>query len=320
MSVNPHDLNIVFFGASGAFSLPPLEALLRAGYNVRAVVVSALPGAAKDTPPFTILPARTIPHRAHGRPLPLLAPETSRSIFQLAAGRGIPVLEVARLPDPRTLEALAALQPDAICVACFSRRLPGEILRLPRLGCLNVHPSLLPANRGPDPLFWTFHLGESETGVTVHLMDEGFDSGPIVSQQRISVPDGCTERELERACATLGGELLARSIAGLAAGDAHPVPQDERYATAYSWPRPEDFVITPDRPARWAHNFAAGLHNRIEPILIRVPDATFRVLAPLSYDPHATIDTPWRGNGEMLAIQCSPGVFTCHAARLAVPS
>lgn len=320
MSINPRDLNIVFFGASGAFSLPSLEALLRAGYNVRAVVVSALPGAAKDTPPFTVLPVRTTPRRARVRLLSFLAPETSSSIFQLAAECGIPILEVARLRAPRTLEALAALQPDAICVACFSRRLPGEILRLPRLGCLNVHPSLLPANRGPDPLFWTFRRGESETGVTVHLMDEGFDTGPIVSQQRIPVSDGCSERELERACATLGGELLARSVAGLAAGDAHPVPQDERFATAYSWPRPEDFVITPDRPSRWAYNFAAGLHNRVEPVLIRMPDATFRVLAPLSYDPHATLDAPWRGNGDVLAIQCSPGVFTCHAARLAAPS
>lgn len=320
MPTSPATINVVFFGATGAFSRPSLAALLRAGYRVRAVVVAALPGVPSDASPFTVLPPRTAPRTPTRRTLPLVASPAPGTILQLAAERGIPILEVARLRDSRTLDALAAFQPDVMSVACFSRRLPAELLRLPRLGCLNVHPSLLPANRGPDPFFWTFARGDAETGATVHLMDEGFDTGPILRQQRISVPDGCSEYELERACATTGGELLAPSIAGLASGAIHPTPQDERLATAYSWPRLEDYVITPNRPAHWAYNFAAGLRDRSESIRVHVPGAAFRVLAPLGYDPHAMLDAPWRSNGDELSLQCSPGVFTCRAAPLTAAS
>lgn len=301
---------VVFFGASGAFSRPPLEALLRAGISVRAVVVSALTGAQNhDTPPVKLLPARA-PRR--GRPLPLLASSGPGTILQLAAERGIPVLEVARLRDQRTLDTLAAYQPDAICVACFSRRLPHEVLCLPRLGCLNVHPSLLPANRGPDPLFWTFRRGDTDTGVTIHLMDEGLDTGPILRQQRLPVPDGCFERQLEDACATAGGELLAASVADLVAGTARPHRQDEALATAYPWPRPDDYVITPDRPARWAYTFASGLCERTEPVVVHAAGAAYRVRAPLSFDAAATLDVPLQLAGDVLSLRCSPGVFTCR--------
>ena len=302
--------SVIFFGATSTFSRPPFEALLRAGIRVRAVVVSALvPAIRHDTPPVKLLPAQA-PRR--GRPLPLLASSGPDTILQLAAERGIPVLEVARLRDRRTLDTLACYQPDAICVACFSRRLPHEVLRLPRLGCLNVHPSLLPANRGPDPLFWTFRLGDTETGVTIHSMDEGLDTGPILRQRRLPVPDGCSERELEDACATAGGELLAASVADLIAGTMQPTRQDEALATAYPWPRPDDYVITPDRPARWAYNFASGVCERTEPVVIQTAGAAFRVRAPLSFDAAATLDTPYRLAGNVLSLRCSPGVFMCR--------
>src|SRR6185312_10369836 len=103
-------------------------------------------------------------------------------------------------------------------VACFSRRLPGTLLRLPRLGCLNVHPSLLPAHRGPDPLFWIFHDGDETGGVTIHLMDEGFDTGPIVLQENVALSDDTTEAVLDLVCARRGGELLAEALFELAAG------------------------------------------------------------------------------------------------------
>ena len=315
-SVTPPALRVVYFGASGAFSRPPLDALLRAGYDVRAVVVSALVGASRPSAtPVTLLPSRP-PRAAHGRAIPLLAPATSGSILQLAAAYGIPVLEVSRLADPATLAALAAYQPDAICVACFSRRLPPAILRLPRLGCLNVHPSLLPANRGPDPLFWTFRHGDPQSGVTIHLMDAGFDTGDIVRQQPIPVPDGCSERALESACAQAGGELLVRSLADLASGMARPEAQDELRASAYPWPTPDDYTITPDRSARWAYNFASGLVGRSEPIVVRTDGAAFRVLAPLGFDPDASALAAWTLDGDVLSLRCSPGIFTCRARRL----
>ena len=167
-------------------------------------------------------------------------------------------------------DRISALHPDAICVACFPYRLPQEILRIPHLGSLNVHPSLLPDNRGPDPLFWTFRRGDAFTGVTIHLMDVGLDTGAILLQKRLEVPDGIGELLLEQRLADSGAELLREALSGLAAGRIQPVPQESARATRYPLPDSEDFVVTPERPARWAYNFARGLYTREVPICIRV--------------------------------------------------
>lgn len=305
-------LNVLYFGLSGAFSVPPLEALVDAGFAVRAVVLPALSSSGNTdatTPPYTCYDPPSPPLTARGRSLPLLTMQPSRTIMQIAAKHRIPVLEVARLRDPATQAALADYEPDILCVACFSRRIPVEILSLPRLGCLNVHPSLLPGNRGPDPLFWTFRHGETSTGVTIHQMDEGLDTGPIILQEHIEIPEGISEHALEIRCATLGGSLLVRAIHGLDAASISPLPQDETLASAYPWPTMEDYSITPDRPARWAYSFACGIAARTQPISIITTEHMFRLITPLGFDTSAKLTVPFVLNGDVLSIQCTPGVF-----------
>ena len=308
--MSPSAISCVFFGMAGAFSRPPLEALLRAGVAVRAVALPALSGVSVADPDVPYIVPPRPPTAIRRRTLPLLSPaRDDDSILQIAAARDIPLLELRQLGDPRTIAALAAFAPDAICVACFSRRIPSALLRLPRLGCLNVHPSLLPDNRGPDPLFWTFRNGDTQTGATVHIMDEGLDSGPIVAQRAIPVEEGITQAELEWTCATMGGELLVEALCGLAEGSLTPQPQDERLATVYPWPSDDDYLITPDRPARWAYSFARGVGGTVRPIYIATSGATFRLAAPVGYDAAATLGAPYRLAGQELALQCAPGVF-----------
>ena len=315
-------LRIVYCGMTGAFSVPPLEALLAAGHTICAVVLAlpgglALPGApSEEAPPFSW---RAAAAARVARPRPLLTPALSRSILTVAAERGLPVLDVRRLSDPRTLAALTELAPDAICVACFPRRLPASWLRLPRLGCLNVHPSLLPENRGPDPLFWTFYRGDATTGVSIHLMAEGLDSGPLLVQQPLAVAGGITEAQLERRCAEVGGDLLAYALRELAAGTLRPIPQDETRATAYPWPSEEHYRIPAQRPARWAYTFACGVVARSTPLLIHLsgePDMLVRVLAALEYDDEGVQPMPWRIEGDRLWLQCAPGIFQARVARI----
>lgn len=305
-------LNVLYFGLSGAFSVPPLEALVEAGFAVRAVVLPALSPSGSTgatTLPFTQYAPASPPRISHRRSLPLLTSRPPRTIMQIAAEHTIPVLEVTRLRDPATIAALAAYEPDIICVACFSRRIPAKILRLPRLGCLNIHPSLLPNNRGPDPLFWTFRFGETSTGVTIHQMDDGLDTGPILLQEHIEVPEGIGEAALEWQCATIGSALLIRAICELEAGSATPTTQNEALASKHSWPTAEDYTITLDHPARWAYTFACGMVTRTHPIAIVTPERTFRLITPLSYDANATLGVPFVLEGDVLAIQCAPGVF-----------
>jgi methionyl-tRNA formyltransferase len=308
-------LNVVYFGTTGAFSVPPLEALLAAGVRVCAVVLPALAAAA---PPIAARPARgAVLPAVRARPvLPLLTPFVDHTIVSLAAAHGIPVFEVARLAHPLTLATLGELRPDVICVACFSRRLPPALLALPRLGCLNVHPSLLPANRGPDPLFWTFHRGDRETGVTIHRMDIGLDSGPILAQQRVEVPVGIGEPALERELATRGAELLVHVVHQLAAGTARPAPQDERFATRFPWPSEADFVITPAWSARRAFGFSAGVAGRARPVLLEAGGRSFAVREPLGYDEAARLDSLWHLDGDVLALRCTPGVLRARVSIL----
>ena len=221
----------LYFGAIGEFSIPPLEALLADGLTVCGVVLPAPGGLASEAPVIRREPARVA--RSH---LPMLTPYMNRTIAQIAWERNIPVIEVGRLTSLETLETLAALQPDVICVACFPKRLPRALLDLPPLGCLNVHPSLLPAYRGPSPGYWALRNGERTTGATIHLMDEQFDSGDILMQQAFEIPPGITAAALEQRCSVLGGPLLARAVRALAAGTAVRIKQDPAQASYYSWP------------------------------------------------------------------------------------
>src|SRR5207237_9894289 len=111
----------------------------------------------------TTIVQRELPRKVRSV-LPVLNSTLYTNIVQLAEQQRIPLWEVARMSDAATLSTLATYEPDAICVACFSQRIPRAILDLPRLGCLNVHPSLLPAKLGPDPLFWTFLYWYQLTG------------------------------------------------------------------------------------------------------------------------------------------------------------
>jgi methionyl-tRNA formyltransferase len=305
---------VVFCGMTGEFSLLALEALLDRGIPVVAIVLPALRGRAGQPsllPQLAPLPQRPVaPQRAA---LPMLGVAAPRTILNVAAERNIPTLELGAGPLP---DALTTLNYDAIAVACFSRKLPASLLRLPRLGCLNVHPSLLPAHRGPDPLFWVFHDGDEVGGVTIHMMDEGFDSGPILIQEKIPLLDGLTEAALERFCASRGGALLVEALIGLAAGALQPQPQDKSLASYQSWPQEEDYTITPTWSARRAHRFVAGVASRPEPIRFAADDgATFTLAAALDYDSDATLDTPWRLDDDVLAAQCSPGILRCRIVR-----
>lgn len=305
------DLSVVVFGMSGVFTARPLAALLEAGIAVRAFVLPALtpPGAHAALPPIRELPAQA-PAPPSRRALAMLDPDASSSSpRRMAADRGIPVFEVADLGAPETLAALGALAPDAIAVACFPRRLPAALLRLPRLGALNLHPSLLPANRGPDPLFWTFYHGDEQTGVTVHLMDETLDTGPVLAQEAIAVPEGTSETLLERACADVGARLLVAALRALAVGTANPQSQDEACAARHSFPRPDDYALSLRWPARRAYRFIQGISGRGVPITVDVAGRRFQVLGALGYDAGERMDEPLRLEGDVLALRCMPGVL-----------
>lgn len=270
----------LFLGMSGNFSPPSLLSLLESGVEVCAVVLPA-----RDRPAGQ--PAlRPLERPAQARPmLPVLQSSLHNSIVIIAWKRHIPVWEVASMSAPDTINLFSQYQPDILCVACFSRYIPRAILDIPRLGCLNVHPSLLPDNRGPDPLFWTFHDGHHETGVTIHRMDERLDTGPIVAWQKISVPDGITYAQLEAECAALAGKLLAQSLWQLYHGTAILTPQDESKSSYLPMPSEKDYVVVAaEWEARRVYNFIRGVATRGRPVTLVSDDKSIQVMDAVSYN------------------------------------
>ncbi len=270
----PH---VLFFGMQGNFSSPSLIALLESGINVDAVIVSASPLPGIKPPPIRRLEPPT------RRPiLPLV--HTPSSILHIAWERQIPVWEVSSLKHAQTLAVLREHEPDFLCVACFSLLIPSSVLSLPHLACLNVHPALLPANRGPVPLFWTFREGDEYTGVTIHLMEEKMDSGAVLAQERFVVPEGIRYEQLEAECARRGGLLLARTVWEFSKGDAQPTLQDETKSSYYSFPTEADLVVEPQEwNARHLYNFIRGVAAWNGPVELHLTDKHILAYDAISY-------------------------------------
>jgi methionyl-tRNA formyltransferase len=331
-------LHVLFFGMEGRFSRAPLAALLAVELKVCAVVVPRPAGVAGGGAPLRVLP----PPGRRPRELPIATAVSEPTIVGLAWAHGVPVLEVGRLAHPETLTALHDLRPDVLCVACFPRLLPRELLDLARHGGLNVHPSLLPAYRGPAPLFWVFHGQTSQSpaastaapvqstgadarpgaplwlpneglgnaGITVHLLDDHADTGDIVAQAPIVLPDGITYSAAERICSQEGARLLVEALEAIATGRSMRRPQPHIDLPTAPVPTDADFVITPDWSARRAFNFIRGVGEWGRPMTISIGDEPLIVREAVSYDEEATMSEPMQRVDRHVRIRCSPGVLT----------
>jgi methionyl-tRNA formyltransferase len=295
-------MRIVFLGMSGPFSWPPLETLLAGGVEVSAVI---LPAASPSLDP---LPRRVEPARPALSALPVINPYLHPNIIHLAWAQDIPVWEIGSLSDSSTLALLAALKPDLIVVACFPFILPAAVLHLPRYGCLNLHPSLLPAYRGPIPIFWMARQGERQAGVTLHFMNEGVDSGDIVAQTAFDWPEGISGTELEQRCAAEGGALLLEAVRQLAEiGQLPRRPQSTTDSSYFSWPTEKDLVIPTNWDAPRAFNFIRAAVGW--PLVIATDERYFPAGRALGYEVELMLDQPYRFEEGEVWIQFQPGVL-----------
>jgi len=195
-------LKIIFAGTP-LFALPTLEALQNSPYEVIAVF--------------------TQPDRPAGRGQKL----TPSPLKTFALSHALPIFQ-PKLLQARALQELA---PDLMIVVAYGLILPKEILEIPRLGCLNLHPSLLPRWRGAAPIQHTLLHGDTMTGLTIIQMDEGMDSGPILLQKKYSIKAAENSVELQTRLAKAGAALMLEAIHALACGLSTPQPQEESLAT-----------------------------------------------------------------------------------------
>jgi len=199
-------MRIVFMGTPG-FAVPVLERLLGARYEVVGVY--------------------TQPDKPAGRGKKTQPPP----VKAFAEAQGLSVLQPGSLKGAVAQAEFAGLKPDAAIVAAYGKILPQAVLDAPRLGCLNIHPSLLPKQRGASPVAAAILSGEETTGVTVMLLDEGLDTGPLLAQRQTPIESDEGTPALTRRLFDMGADLLIEALTDLDAGRLEPHPQDESAAT-----------------------------------------------------------------------------------------
>jgi methionyl-tRNA formyltransferase len=202
-------LRLIFAGTPD-FSVPPLQALLNAGHRVVAVY--------------------TQPDRPAGRGRKL----TASPVKQLAQQHGIPVHQPRNFRGEEDLARLESHHADLMIVVAYGLILPQRVLDAPRLGCINIHASLLPRWRGAAPIQRAVLAGDGESGVTIMQMEAGLDTGPMLLKRRCPIAPDETGGSLHDRLSAMGAEALMEALPGIVAGTLEAEPQDDGLATSAS--------------------------------------------------------------------------------------
>jgi len=204
---------------------------MNSGRRLRAIFLGtpefAIPSLRALRDKVELLAVVTQPDRPQGRGRKVAPPP----VAQVARELGVPVLQPVKLRDPAVVEALRALRPDVIVTVAYGKIIPPQILTLPPLGCINVHPSLLPKYRGASPIQAALANGERETGVTIMYQSEALDAGDIILQRRVPIAPDDTAQTLEARLAEEGAHALVEALVLIADGKVPRLPQDESQTT-----------------------------------------------------------------------------------------
>lgn len=228
-------MNIVFMGTPD-FAVVSLQKLLDAGHNVSAVFTK------QDMP--------------RGRKMIMTPPE----VKVLAQEHNLTVYQPSTLKDEDVINTIKSLNPDVIVVVAYGKLLPKAVLDIPRLGCINVHGSLLPRFRGAAPIQWTVIEGDEFGGVTTMYMGEGLDTGDIILTAKTEVGENETAGELFDRLAVMGADLLIETLTLLEKGEAPRIPQNEEEANYASMLTKAICEIDFTKSAQTVHNLVRGLN------------------------------------------------------------
>lgn len=227
-------MKILFMGTP-EFAVPSLKGLKEAGH--RLVGVFCQPDKPRNRMKLTACPVK-----------------------EYALEQDIPVFQPEKLRDGEAMRTVGELDPDLIVVAAYGRILPDEMLAYPRLGCVNVHSSLLPKFRGAAPINWAILAGEKETGVTIMHMAHELDAGDIILQRATPIGPDETAEELYARLAEMGGALAVEAVRALETGAASRTPQDGARATYAPMLSKELSPMDFSRPAQSLHDQVRGLY------------------------------------------------------------
>lgn len=227
-------MRIIFCGTP-QFAIPTLEKLIAEGFTIPLVV--------------------TNPDEPAGRGYETKPPP----IKQAAERAGLAIFQPRKLKDAETQDYLSSFRPDAIVVVAYGHLIPPWMIEMPRHGCVNLHPSLLPKYRGAAPIPWAIIRGEHTTGVTTMQIDAGLDSGDILLQRETEIRGDDTTETLSERLSRMGADLMADTLRGLENGTVQARPQDATAATMAPMLRKEDGRIDWSQKAEEVSRRVRGL-------------------------------------------------------------
>lgn len=276
-------MRVVFLGTP-SFAVPALRMLIEHSYEICGVF--------------------TQPDRPSGRGHKLQA----GPVKLLAQERGIPIYQPVRIRDEENRQIFEDLHPDFIVAAAYGQILPAWLLQSARIAPVNIHASLLPRYRGAAPIAWAILNGESATGVTTMLMNEGLDSGPILMQREISIPADISAGELANEISAVGANLLIDTLEGLKTGMVNPIPQDESKANWAPRITKEMARISWQKSSLEIHNQVRGLN----PWPVAQTDFRGQALRlwrsmPAAADSSGEPGTMIEGTRDGIRVQCGEG-------------
>ena len=229
-------INILFMGTPD-FAKESLKSLIEKKYNVIGVVTN------QDKP--------------KGRGMKMLM----SPVKELALSKGIEVYQPERVKNNEEfIKKIKQLNPDVICVVAYGKILPKEILEIPRLGCINVHGSILPKYRGAAPIQWAVLNGDKTTGVTTMYMDEGMDTGDIILKKETEIGENETTGELWQRLAKIGGELLCETLDRIENNTAPRIKQPNNFTIAPMLNKEMAKINWKEKTAKQIHNLVRGLN------------------------------------------------------------
>ncbi len=273
-------MRIIFMGTPD-FAVPSLQAVLDGGHEVCAVF--------------------TQPDKPKGRGHKLAPPP----VKELALRHGLPVFQPVTLRDEAVQQQIIGLHADLAVVVAYGKILPQAVLDAPRLGCINVHGSLLPKYRGAAPIQWAVLNGEKVTGVTTMYMAAGVDTGDMLLRRETPIGPEETAGELFDRLKDLGAEVLAETLLQLEKGTLQPIPQNDAEATLAPMLKKEMSQVDWTRPAEEVHDWIRGL-NPWPGAVCELNGRRLKLLASQVEEGEGTPGQAYSVNGELL-FYCGQG-------------
>ncbi len=284
---------LVFFGNLSVYSHAVLAELLRLGVKVAAVV---LPGVGP----------MELSGKHIGR-IPLMAAPPHPTVELLAIEYHVPIIYTQDIQSQQFALQLKQYAVPYYLVACFPFKLPPSICSLPTTACLNLHPSLLPAYRGPYPVFWQLQRNEANFGVSLHCVTEQWDAGDVIVQKSVALVDGMRGRAIDAKLGLHGARAFIEAIKLYHHGRATPHVQTADQASYFPKPEYPEFAIQTTWTARHAFNFMRGTEEWRQAYHLQVDDQALLLDIALAYSPTSILKQKTSLDDGVVMIQFAQG-------------